>query len=367
MERNNDRISSIQLGMILSVTMIGVGILSLPRALAEEVGPDGWIVLLLGTMLTFIVGILMIRLAKKFPQKTLVEFSNTLLGKYIGTLFSIGFCIYFTLFAAIVLRSCGEVSKEYLLLGTPIEVLMISILLVAAYLARGGIEPIGRMAQIIFPGVTIIATLIILPVIPEIDLTNMLPVLRTPVTQIIKAIPVVFFSFVGIEVVLLFSAFVIDRRNIEKNVCLNIGITSLMYMFILIVTISRFGIEETKHILWPSIELFKTVDLPGAFIENIEVFVISIWFVSVFMTLAVAYFCASLILSRVIKSKEQNYLVLPLLIPIYYVAMFPDNLAQAVDYTNQYSNYMGTFYMVLLPILLLVISLFKRKRGEKNV
>lgn len=366
MERNNDKISSCQLGFILSVTMIGIGILTLPRTLTEEVGPDGWVVLLLAAIIVFIIGLLMVALMKKFPQQTIVEINNSLMGKFLGGLISIGFFVYCIIFSAIEVRVFGEITKEYLLLNTPIEVLMITLLIAAVYLVRSGIEPIVRMAQIIFPIVIIIALVVILPILPELDLTNLLPILKTPIEKIIKGIPIVLFSFMGIELTLIFSVFVMDVRNIKKHVALSVWIVWAVYMFILIVSVSRFGLIETTHIIWPSLELFKTVDLPGAFIENIEAFVIAIWILSVFMTLVTMYFSASFILSRILKSKEQNYFVLPILPIVYYVALVPDNIAQVADFMDLYSNYLGTFYVILLPLLLLSMSRLKKKKGGKR-
>ncbi|QZY55467.1 GerAB/ArcD/ProY family transporter [Crassaminicella profunda] len=366
MERNNDKISSFQLGLILAVTMIGVGILTLPRTLTEVVGPDGWVVLLLAAFIALVIALVIAVLVKKFPQETVVEFSSSLIGKPLGMIISIGFFIYCILFSAMEVRIFGEITKEYLLLNTPIEVLMITLLLAAVYLIRSGIEPIARMAQIIFPVVVLIAVVIILPVLPELDLTNLLPVLKTPITKIIKAIPIIFFSFVGIELMLLFSAFVIEPQNIKKHVSFAVIMVSAVYMFILIVTVTRFGLVESTHIIWPSLELFKTIDLPGAFIENVEAFIIGIWILSLFMTLVTLYFGGSLIISRILKSKEQNYFVLPILPIIYFIALIPDNIAQVADYMDMISNYLSTFYVILLPILLLVISSFKKRKGGKK-
>ncbi|MCT4607122.1 MAG: spore germination protein [Marinisporobacter sp.] len=366
MERNNDKISSFQLGMILAVTIIGIGFLTLPRNLAEEVGPDGWVVLLLGSVIAFIVGRLMVVLMQKFPQETIIEVNSSLMGKPLGTIISIGFFIHCIIFAAIEVRVSGEITKEYLLLNTPIEVLMIALLIGAVYLVRSGIEPIGRMAQIILPVVTIIAIVVILPVLPELDLTNLLPVLKTPIHKIIGAISTVFFSFMGIELILLFSSFVIKPKNMKKYTSLAVVMVAAIYMFILVVVVTRFGLIETTHIIWPVLELFKTVDLPGAFIENIEAFIIAIWMLSVFMTLATLYFGASLVLSRILKSKEHNYFVLPILPMIYYLALIPDNIAQVSDYMNMYSNCFGIFYIILLPLLLLSISIFKKNKGGKR-
>jgi spore germination protein len=184
--------------------------------------------------------------------------------------------------------------------------------------------------------------------------------------KFIKAIPTVFFSYVGIEIVLLFSSFVKDTKKIHKSVILSIALVTWFYLSVTWITVSRFGLVETTHIIWPVLELFKTVDIPGAFLENIDAFIMSIWIFSVFMTLAVAYFGASLALSQAIKSKEQNYLVLPLLPIIYFLAMVPDNVAQLTELIDLYSFYMGTLYIAVIPVALLVMSFLKKQKGGKK-
>ena len=366
MQRNNDRIMSSQLSAILSVTIIGVGILSLPRVVVEGAGPDHLIVIALAAVLALVMGLIMVVLVKKFPGQTLAEFSEQLVGKVAGKILTAGFGLYFLIFAAIEVRVFGEVTKQYLLFQTPIEVLSITILVLAVYLARSGIEPIARMAEIIFPIATVIAIVTVLPIIGELDLSYIKPILRTPPWTIIKTVPTVFFSYIGIETMLLFSGFVKDTKKITRSVFLTIGLVTWFYLSVTWITVGRFGLVETTHIVWPVLELFKTVDIPGAFIENIEAFIMSIWILSVFMTLAVVYYASALCFSKVIEAKEHNYLVLPLLPVIYFIALLPNNIAQISDFMDIYSNYMGTFYVAVVPIVLLGISMFKKQKGGKK-
>ncbi|WZL73556.1 endospore germination permease [Clostridiaceae bacterium 35-E11] len=364
--RNNDQISSAQLAAILSVTIIGIGILTLPRTLTEAVGPDGWIVVVAGSFSSLLIGLLIVSLVKRFPKQTIVEFSADLVGKPIGTMLSVGFCVYFIIFSAIEARVFGEIAKMYLLFRTPIEVLIISLLLTAAYLVRSGIEPIARMAQIIFPIAILTALIVILPVLPDIDWSNLMPVFKTPIVKLLKAIPIAFFSFAGLEIILLFGAYVIDPKKMPNSIYLTIGLVAATYIFVTMVVVARFGLVESTHIIWPTLEIFKTIDIPGAFIENIQIYVISIWILSVFMTLVAFYFGASLTLSRILKSKEQNYFVLPLLLIIYFIALVPDNLGQVTDYMELFSNYGGTLYILVIPIVFWGISTFKKKQGGKK-
>ncbi|WP_273222416.1 GerAB/ArcD/ProY family transporter [Geosporobacter ferrireducens] len=366
MNRDNDVILSSQLSAILVMTIMGVGILSLPRMVVEEAGPDGLFLVLGGSIFALLAGWIIFLLVKKFPGETIVEFGNTLLGKFFGTVIALGFFGYLMILSAYEVRSFGEITKQYLLFETPIEVLAITILLGSVYTARSGIESIARMAEFLFPIITIISVLILLPIIPEIDYTQFYPIFRTPILKLIKGIPVVFFSFIGIELTLLYAAFVKETKKIGNAMLLTVGLVSFYYISIVFVVVARFGLVETTHIIWPTLEVFKTVDLPGAFIENLDAFIMSIWVIAVFMSLVSAYYGSALILSRIFKTKEFNFFVLPLLPIIYFLAFIPDNLIQLNDWIDIYSNYAGSFFMVLLPLLLLIISFFKKSKGGKK-
>ncbi len=366
MNRNNDQISSAQLAAILATTMMSIGILSLPRILVEKVGSDALIVLVIGVALTIVLGLIISKLSMKFPQETIVEFGNTLLGKFLGTTISLGFFIYLILLCALEARLFGEIMKTYLLINTPIEILIITFLLAVIYVVRCGIEPFARMAQILFPIVLFTSVVTMIPLLPELDLSHFLPIFKTPILKMIKAVPTMIFSFLGLELTLLFSAFVVDKKNISKYVSFSVILIGFIYFNTTVVTVARFGLAETTHIIWPALEIFKTVDIPGAFIENIYIYTIAIWIFSVLMTTVGVYLGAITLLSRILKSSEKNYFAMPLLPLVYFLALVPDGLAQTIEMSDVFANYLGTFILVIVPIGLLGLSIFKKSKGAKK-
>ncbi|WP_432662524.1 endospore germination permease [Wukongibacter baidiensis] len=367
MDRNNDAIASNQLFSILANVIIGVGILSLPRTLATAVGPDSLIVLVAGSIMFIIIALLIQRLITKFPQKTIIEISNFVLFKPIGMLIGIAYFIYTFTLVVLEVRTFGEITKNYLLLNTPIEVIMISFLLTAVYLVRSGIESIARLSVIILPLSILPAVLVSLVAIPDLDFTYFLPILRTPFSNIAKALPKVLFSFLGFEFIVFIGFFVKDTKNVKKTTIRTVGFVSIVYFIFTAITIARFGIAENKSLIWPVVTLFKSVDLPGTLLENVEVVIMGTWLLSVFMTIAISYFGATFLLSRILKSKEQNYFALTLLPLIYILALIPENIVNVYEYLEQFTNYMGTT-AIAIPIVLFLFSLFRRKpkKGMKK-
>lgn len=367
-DRNNDAIMSNQLYSILVTSIIGIGILSLPRALATKAGPDSLIVLVIGSALFLLLALLLQKLASKFPQKTIMEISNSVLFKPMGMIIGFIYFMYVFLITALEIRAFAEITKNFLLINTPVEVIMITFLIAVIYVVRSGIESIARLSVIILPLAIFPAILVMLVAVPDLDFSYFLPVLRTPFTKLISAIPQVFFSFLGFEFILFLGSFVKDPKNFKKTAISTICFVAVVYFIFTAVTIARFGIAESKNLIWPVVTLFKSVDVPGTLFENVEVVIMSTWLLSVFMTVAIAYFGATFLLSRLLKSKEHNYLALSLLPLIYMLSLVPENIVQVSDYLDKFTNYFGMTVAFIIPVFLLIISFFRKKpkKGMKK-
>ncbi len=368
MDRNNDMIASNQLFSILANVIIGVGILSLPRTLAEKAGPDSLIVLAIGSLMFLVIALLIQRLVIKFPRNTIIEITNSIFFKPLGFLVGLGYFVYTFTLVVLEVRAFGEITKNFLLLSTPIEVIMITFLITAVYLVRSGIESIARLSVIILPLSIFPAILAAMVAIPDLDFTYFLPVLRTSWLDMMKTLPNVFFSFLGFEFIVFIGFFVADTKNIKKTTIRTVAFVSIVYFIFTAITIARFGVEESQNLIWPVVALFKSVDIPGTLLENIEVVIIATWLLSIFMTIAISYFGATFLLSRLIKSKEQNYFAIALLPLIYFLALVPENIVEVSEFMDNFTNYMGTTFSIAIPAVLLLVSLFRRKpkKGMKK-
>lgn len=368
MDRNNDKITSEQFYSMLTVMIIGIGILSLPSSLAEKAGADSLIVAIIGSLLYFLLAILIIKLIEKFPKNTIIEIGSFLVGEIFGKILGFGYFLYILALIVLEMRTFGEITKNFLLISTPIEIIMLTFLLVVTYAVRSGIETIARLSVILLPVSMMPAILVMFIALRDIDITYFLPILKTPPMEFIKAVEEMSFSFLGFEFILFLAFFVKDYKNIKKSAKASVFTVAFVYIFTIFIVIGRFGIQKSKSFIWPTIVLFKTIDIPGAFMENVEIVVMSTWLLSIFMTVVGTYFGAVFLLGRLIKSKEHNYLVVPLIPIIYLLALVPENVAVVYDYLGKYSQIGGTTFAVVIPILLLIISFFKKKpaKGRKK-
>jgi len=73
MNSNEEKISALQLGLLIIVTVIGVGILTLPRTVTEIADTDGWLLIIIGGALVIVLALIINSLGNMFPDKTIIE------------------------------------------------------------------------------------------------------------------------------------------------------------------------------------------------------------------------------------------------------------------------------------------------------
>ncbi|PGC56835.1 hypothetical protein COM24_06775 [Bacillus toyonensis] len=102
MNKNDlDQISFSQYIFIITGAQIGIGLLQLPRLLAEKAGMNGWVSLFSAWIFSTISSLIIIQIMK-ITNKTLFQLLCTYTGKWIGKIFMLFTFLYFSFFALFI-------------------------------------------------------------------------------------------------------------------------------------------------------------------------------------------------------------------------------------------------------------------------
>ncbi|QUH25335.1 GerAB/ArcD/ProY family transporter [Serpentinicella alkaliphila] len=366
MYKNNDKISLGQLVHILMLTIVGVGVLTLPSAITEELGVDGVFVLLIGGALVLVIANLIGRIMKLFPGKSYTEILSACFTKPIAYIIIFLFLIYSLVINAFVVRVFGEVVKMYLLIRTPIEVIIFSMLLITAYLARKGIEPLGRAAELLFPLIMVPAVILFILAAADVDPTNFLPIFQASPIDIIRGVPTALFAFAAFEFMLIFGKFLSKTDQAPKALSIGMGIVIAVYVLIFAVALGVFGEPQLKHLIWPTLSLFKIIEFPGLFIENVESLVMVIWVFIVFMSIAPVHLGKTVLIGELLNLKERDFFALPLVPILYLTALIPESVAETYRYMDIFSKYAIPFFALILPILIFLVGSVRKGKGKES-
>ncbi len=357
-----EKISTSQMITLLMSTILGVGILSLPRNLADEVKGSGFIVIIISTFICIFLGYCMYKVVYRFQNKSLMQISSSILNKPIAYLICIIFIIYYLINMSMVARIFGEVVKMYMLKKTPIEVIMISMLFVCAYGSRKGIEGIARISQIIFFLMMIPILFIFFFSLESADFTNLMPIFNINLSKMLPTVFLTTFAFSGFETMLVLGMFMRDPKDGFKIQWISLSVVGIGSVFFTIVSIAIFGQVETAHLMWPTLTIVKVIDIPGAFLENLDALIMGAWTLNIFITICVFFFCTSLIMGDMLNCKEINHFDYAIIPIVYILALYPDNLAHVYDLlSNKYTVGVQLLAFAGIPFILFLFSKFSKK------
>ncbi len=346
---------------LLSSTIIGFGIITIPRNLAEAVGtPDVWISIILGWIISLLIGLFCTNIALRFQGKTFFDFSKQLAGKGIGTILCIILIFYAILISSFEIRMMGEVTKFYLLENTPIEAILISMLWVGSYAVMGGINSLARLIQLLAPITFIVFFLVIIMGIKLFQTENILPVLGHGVIPVVKGIPPGFFVNSGVEFIMIWIAFMKHPKKAKKVVFFGTAIPTALNLTATILIIGALSINGVKADTYPLISFVKQYEYVGIFFERFESFLLIVWLIQIFFTYLLTHYTASLGLSQLFGKKLKPFVLLFLPI-IYLIALFPGNLLDVFALQTYIGNY-SLIISVIIPIFLIGIIMIKLKK-----
>jgi uncharacterized membrane protein YkvI len=144
-------INTKQFVWLLFIIITTFAVMQIPGMLIMQAGRDAWLSVLGAWFLDVLLALVYAYMGIRFPGENFVQYSITILGKYLGRMVGILFPLFFLLVCTLVLRGLGQLINTVFLPRTPLNVILVSSYLVSALIGRKGIEVIARMTEILGP------------------------------------------------------------------------------------------------------------------------------------------------------------------------------------------------------------------------
>lgn len=364
---SDEKISDRELMIAIPSVIIGVGVLSLPREIANvTLFSDGWIsILIAGIFITFIT-ILGMKVAELFPGKSFLSYTSHLVTKPIALLFLLIVIVISLFFCAYSTRYIAYIAQQYLFEHTPMEVIALSFILVVVYAVSGSRAGLFRLNLLFLPIILFVFLLVGVFNVTWIERNNFLPMFQTDLQGYLLGIKETFTAFLGFEIVLIYTMLINRPKKLTKKVIIGMSIPILFYIMIFLMTIGIFGYRVTANLEFPTIELAKRVDIPGGILERIDPFVFSVWTMTIFTTAAILLDVIVLLLSSLFKKISKKMLTFILSPIVYYISMFPQQIDHVQTATSIVSV-IATYSLIAIVIILFIMTKIRGvKKSENN-
>ncbi len=364
---DNDQITSWGLMILIFSYMVGFGILRLPHTVVKFAGHNGWLAIIAAGGIAALGIYLYTYLGQMFPEKTFISYSRELVGPLFGGILVLILVGNWLIVASYEVWATIEFSRVYLLKRTPDALLAFGVIILFIPFLRSGIEPLTRSVSIIFVITTGIIFSLIITAAFWGDYTQIQPIGQfIEFKSFIKAIRGASLPFLGFELIGIFFPYV-NHKNHKKRIfkknLLVVAFVITLYTVLTIVCIAYFGAGEMSYLTWPTVALFRSIDMPIKILERIEMPFIGIWVLAAFTTFAIGIEASIIALTELFKFREMKFWVVIIIPFIFIMVLLRENIVVGIKLTKKLTEIFFA-YAIVVPLFLLLVAKIRGK-GQK--
>ena len=341
------KISYIELSSVLLCIIISFHSGITINILKNQTGIDSWI----SIILSYIIGIIPILLTlyiSNYQEKLNIFEKNIslfgeILGKTLNILISI---ILFMIGITILYNIISFITTQYIY-HTPMLLTSIVFILVIIYCSTKEINVICHISIILMTFNIILLLLTGISIMGEIKFDNLLPILKTDISNIIiSSIKIACINTLPTIILLIIPKDKITNKNkYNKSILLAYFIGSLISLFIIISTIGVLSIYLTKVFEFSEYIVLKKIKLLG-FLERTENIISMQWITESYIYLTLIIYTISKSITNNHKKFKYINIIVGLLLVITSNYLFKN--------TTIFNNFINTKFIYIISILFII-------------
>jgi spore germination protein len=288
-------------------------------------------------------------------------------GEFFGRILLLPTTIYIALYTGLSMRVFAQALKMFLLDTTPIYAIVLFMTLVAAYSVYNGIYAIGGIIDIIFPiCITTIAGIVLLS-FQQVDVSYIKPILFENTDNVIKGIIPGFQQFTGYGLVAYFLRYTQKAKGTFKWYIAGVGIPVASHIVLTLVCIMVFTAPGIVSLIYPTLTLIKSIEFPVTFLERLESLAAILWIGIVFMSIILFFFASvrNFAVLLGIQDRHQKYVIWGHIPLLAVIALAVKSGIKVLEYIGKVKYLQTSIGFIVLPILIGLVFLKKRKEGGK--
>ena len=353
------KISAFQMGKMIYLAITPTAILTAPGITYTFARQDLWlspIWAFSGLIAVFAA----LRLHRLYPGQNIVQAGERILGRFPGKIIGGAYWLFYLYLNGIIVREYGEFVVGAFLANTPLIVVLGSMVLLCAIAVRGGVEIVGRFADLFLPAFFILFLLIIVPIIPDLRVEHMLPIMGEGILPSIAGSLVLQIWFSELITTSFLLPFVSDQKKVVKS----ISYASIAVILTLVVsnlsTLLLLG-DLTGGYTYPFLTLARYINL-AEFFTHLEALFMAIWVLGGFVKICLFYYVTVLGAAQWMNLSDYRPVVFPLgfLLTLFSIWVAPDyqNLTHAISTSVIFAT---LTMFVVVPVLLLCTAWVKKR------
>lgn len=359
------KISTRQFTLMLYCILATSFFYNMPQIKIAHLKQDVWLIILVSWASDAGLAIIFYILGQRYPNQTMVQYSETILGSWIGKLVGLSFVLVFFTGAIMFLADISYFLSITLMPETPIIVFYLVILLVSAYAVNAGLEVIARLSEIIGPIMILSLLVVFFLNLNQVELGRLLPMFQHSTLEVLKESLRTTSTF-GLCIIM---GMIMAYHNIPKEALkaklTAITIGTFLAIMMLLELISILSVNMGSVEIYPIFRLAKYIEI-GDFFERIEPLMVVFWVAGTFIATTILYYNSVLGLAQILKLPRYQPLT-PFVggaILLTSILGF-DNVTKLNLFIEKIFPYWALNVEVLLMLLLFAISYLRHGKRQK--
>ncbi len=336
-----------------------------------EVKQDAWIALLLASIVVLAITFLTNKLSLRFPDKTIIEYSQDILGKWLGKIIILPYLFIWVMNMTVELSTLADFVTPSLLPHTPKFFVFLLMMMVVTYVTiKGGITGIGRLSLVAGPLLMLISFLPLLlnfqsmkwdylqPVLGDSNWKNMLSGTYSATGMMAE----------GTMLPLMLLAFTSNPKQGARKLLWGNSLNLLWVILASIAILAMFGPDLAPNGGGSLFDMYiKSISILD-FIQNVDVIAIFIWMFHYCTRIALVLFMASYGTSQWLNIKNWRK-VAWILVPMTLIfCLLTKNITLLTTIYTQliWVPWIFPIYIIAVPLLLLIVSSIRHGSSPKN-
>lgn len=349
-------LTNMQIMLLVMFCNVSTALFFVPGEAVGEAFQDVWLSIILATVITSLLSIYpLAHMGISFPQRTIIQYSQEILGKTGGRLAGFLLIYIFFLIHTWTLREFSEIGIVFLP-ETPFLTFFIVLSLVATFAAVQGIEVIGRCAQFIFPIGFMILLLVDVMNMWDVSIDNLRPVLDISFPTLVKSIlsPL---DWVSTGVALgVIAAYSNRPQGLIKWGMMAIGASGLILCLFSILLLSVFGPVLLGNANYPLLMLAAYGRM-----GSLEALIVAVWFAWIFIRTTLYAYVTSIGICHLFGLKDLRSIILgeAVLATAYSIHQYASFLE--LSYLFSIAHLYYQFFQILIPLVIWIVFLIRKK------
>jgi spore germination protein KB len=358
------KISGLEIFWMMFTFEVGNSLLLTLSSTIRTAKQDAWISMVIAGLVGIAITFLATTLSSLYPNQTMIEYSQTILGKWLGKLMMIPFFLLWYSAIGIIVHEFSEFLITALFHKTPMWVIVFTAMILLIFLMyQGGVEGIGRLSEIVGPMVLLMIAVLIFLNFGNMNWHYMLPIYQdSGWLPILKGSYTPMASFFGESVMMTMLVFFMDKPDQASSRAMwGIGLAVSLVTVGTLVVIFTFGPVLPSRLLYPFYNMSRSISVME-FIQNVDILIVIIWFFSIFVKMALYMFIACYGTAQWFHLKDWRKVVW-FLAPISFIVAVSIKNTPMIQYYDKFFLLPFVFpvNMIGIPLLLLVVGWIRRK------